>query len=585
MATSDIRRIVILLSLLGAILLVGCVSEAPIPEESTPVSLGEGTDWAFINGAWREDSEGIITPPDEAVDENLAFYTTYAYSDFEVEFEFRPEYVIAGSGLIFRAQDAHHYYLVHFPYTGQQYRAEHFWAAISEVDETGWVKVLRMELVPGVPSEIGIWHQIRLQVEGNCFRLWVNGRPFPEVRDETYSEAGYVGLESYKGTGEGERSSFRNLRIRGRRYTGSSWDESLQPVQNWFRPSPETTYGAWQSGPDIARAPNGDLLMKLWVTKEFQPLGKGTLVMVRSTDNGRSWSQQEVLPERLRGGVLHGTRDGRLMMHFLRYDPPFDILMSTSTDSGKTWSEEERTDTLEFPENLKIEAVQPWAMFGAVPPILELEDGTLLRFGFTHSTKGRGIESREVGGHRYVGPVTEGEMSFCIRSTDGGRTWSDPINLDGANPSPQFWTVPKESSETSAAQTRDGKILALIRPYQSPWMWETWSEDGGESWTPQARGAFPMYACTDAMLATSSGVLLIGGRHPGIAVQASFDDGMSWRCYRIDTAFWANGTMYEVEPDLVLFVYGGKSSDRQARAQLIRVTEDGLEPVRVEPSR
>ena len=39
------------------------------------------------------------------------------------------------------------------------------------------------------------------------------------------------------------------------------------------------------------------------------------------------------------------------------------------------------------------------------------------------------------------------------------------------------------------------------------------------------------------------------------------------------------GTMYEVEPDLVLWVYmdnwGG-----DARAQFIRVTKDGLEPAR-----
>ena len=31
--------------------------------------------WSFIEGAWQENGEGVITPPSEAVDENMAFYT------------------------------------------------------------------------------------------------------------------------------------------------------------------------------------------------------------------------------------------------------------------------------------------------------------------------------------------------------------------------------------------------------------------------------------------------------------------------------------------------------------------------------
>ncbi len=87
-----------------------------------------------------------------------------------------------------------------------------------------------------------------------------------------------------------------------------------------------------------------------------------------------------------------------------------------------------------------------------------------------------------------------------------------------------------------------------------------------------------MYACTNSMLTTRSGVILIGGRFPGIAVQASFDDGMTWRCCQIDTALWANGSMYEIEPDVVLFVYGGLNEPHQLRYQVLRVTAFGLEP-------
>ena len=50
--------------------------------------------------------------------------------------------------------------------------------------------------------------------------------------------------------------------------------------------------------------------------------------------------------------------------------------------------------------------------------------------------------------------------------------------------------------------------------------------------------------------------------------------------YRVDTVgLWAMGTMYEVEPDLVFYVYMDHY-DSSMRAQFIRITADGAEPVR-----
>jgi hypothetical protein len=56
---------------------------------------------------------------------------------------------------------------------------------------------------------------------------------------------------------------------------------------------------------------------------------------------------------------------------------------------------------------------------------------------------------------------------------------------------------------------------------------------------------------------------------------------MTWNFYVIDNPLWANGAMFEVEPDLVLFLYGGLHSPQEAlRGQFLRVTSAGLEPVR-----
>ncbi len=43
--------------------------------------------------------------------------------------------------------------------------------------------------VPG-----GAWSELRLQAQGNHFAVWLNGEHLFDVEDETFSEAGKVGL-------------------------------------------------------------------------------------------------------------------------------------------------------------------------------------------------------------------------------------------------------------------------------------------------------------------------------------------------------------------------------------------------------
>ena len=230
-------------------------------------------EWQFVEGAWAEDEQGIITAPGNLGDENLAFYTGRAYADFEAEWEFRWDMLWTNAGLVFRATDAQHYYMVHIPVVGQHYRAEHFWACISKVDETGFVEVLNMEVVHGVSSTHTLWHKVRVAVAGNEIRVWVDGRPLSVVKDDTYSEPGYVGLSTYVTLEEPNKSSFRNLRIRGQQAQAPAWDPAVQPVRNWF----EVPNAVGTGCGNTVRAPNGDILVKT---------DPG---MMRSPDNGRTW--------------------------------------------------------------------------------------------------------------------------------------------------------------------------------------------------------------------------------------------------------------------------------------------------------
>jgi len=157
------------------------------------------------------------------------------------------------------------------------------------------------------------------------------------------------------------------------------------------------------------------------------------------------------------------------------------------------------------------------------------------------------------------------------------------MNIDGPPHDDGFPQFAKEACEVSAAETLDGKVLAMIRPISSPTIWEAWSHDGGLTWKPLSRGPFPMYAACGAMILTTSGALIIGGRFPGMTVQVSRDGGMTWNFFQIDSAAGANGAMFEIEPDVVLCIYAGRASPQRLRYQIMRLTQTGMEPMKVTP--
>ena len=515
----------------------------------------DADDWSFVEGPWQVDDQGVIVPPHNLGDENLAIYTGQTFGDFEAEYEFRWDSVWTDAGFIFRGKDARHYYLVQFPVVGQQYRAEHFWAAISKINGSGYVQVLNMQLVPGISSTPRLWHQARIKVQGNEFRLWVDGRPFPVVTDDTSNEPGYVGLYTHCSLGSGPRSSFKNLRIDGKTCTAPPWDDTIKPAHHYLPVDPDHGGGCGT----IVRVSNGDLLITV---------GEGIRC---SKDNGRTWPDVYPLPQGM-NGLLRVARDGLLTMLAVDSAPPFVTKRATSQDDGKTWSKLEQTGEVKFP------AEKPFTEL-YIGTLLTLHDGTLLAFGYARTHQERiTVEARWY----HQGPLPH-YMNVCLRSADDGQSWSAPSNLDGPPYDEQCPLIAKDhTSEVSAAQTPDGKIIALVRPFGSPFMWESWSADGGATWTPQARGPFAMYGCERSMISTTSGYLIIGGRFPAMAVQVSRDSGMTWQCYQVDTAGWANGAMIEVEPDVVLFAYGGKNEPRTLRGQLMRITEDALEPLVVD---
>ena len=522
------------------------------------LSIGDAAAWSFMGRPWRDGDDGLIHPTPTWItganaydgqtgknDDTLkAFHKGRAFGDIELECRFQWNGGHCGAGIIFGAQDARNYYMLHFPNIGQCSRAEHFWALISKVEDGEWVKVLKMQMLHGVATERHIWHDARLTVTGNQVRAWVDGRPMDTVTIDGLGEPGFIGLEAWAFGGDGAASTFQHMRVRAEPVE-KTWDDAVKPAKNWFLPHPVRE--AQQSCQGITRAPNGELLMAL------SPGG-----LVRSTDNARSWSPAE--PENFPGGWIHTTHDGRLICLLSRDQ---DTFMAESADNGKSWTEAAKVERAAFtpPDNLQD------MKLGSPQGFMELADGTLLAFQVgTIPGRGHGHE----GGFNIWEWGMWANCAYSIRSTDGGKTWSAPVPLNGPPAIGQKYDL---CEVTSNVQTKEGQVLSLVRPIYSPWMWEIWSDNNGASWGPATSGPFPCYAAT--ALATADGTLLVSGRMPGLGLYVSHDSGMTWQPYRVDTGgLWGMGTMYEVEPGLVFYIYMDHYAS-DMRAQFIRITEDG----------
>jgi hypothetical protein len=217
--------------------------------------------------------------------------------------------------------------------------------------------------------------------------------------------------------------------------------------------------------------------------------------------------------------------------------------------------------------------------------LIETEDGTLIRLMYGSVTPDRAtFDDVNTWG-------AEQCKAYAIRSTDGGKSWSAPIDLD--RPSTYVYPrgvlrgqIPGTLDLTEATGVAIGnKVMVVVRPIYSPTMWQCWSNDAGATWTAAARTTFPGYA--QSMLRLKSGVILVAHRFPGYSINMSRDNGVNWdEGTVIDQPTWAMGCMIEIEPNVVLCTYmNAASGDVNALAkepllaQLFRVTPQGLRPI------
>ena len=245
--------------------------------------------------------------------------------------------------------------------------------------------------------------------------------------------------------------------------------------------------------PDIARTKDGTLVCVYRECMGHGPFPFSRIVLRRSMDDGRNWTDRQVLVEcvatpeaidarrdwlepdalagyeetraRVKEGWQTGSAvncqrltclaDGTLFL-IADFSSPDELTRKArwtnriwrSPDSGVTWN---GPVTADLPE-------------GLVPSVTELRNGDILVSLSIECPEGE-----------------PKERCFVCLSADGGHTWSDPVFL----PDPDCVGL----NESSFVELDDGMLVAICRATKADQGYKVCSEDGGRSW----RGPFPTH--------------------------------------------------------------------------------------------
>jgi len=306
--------------------------------------------------------------------------------------------------------------------------------------------------------------------------------------------------------------------------------------------------------PSVVRTRDGDLL----VFCEQRKLGIGDygdtdIVMFRSGDGGRTWSDERVLVDD--GFYAHADptpfvhpATGEVWLFFL-YDKKRVTLMR-SGDAGRTWSRPASIHEQVIPEAW--DRLAGGTHFMPSEPPAGARKGPHWEAGFAqrYGIGPGGVVRLSEGPHagRVIVPararVVEGEggksrpRSFVFFSDDDGRTWR------------RGGTVPLVCGEAQLVELAGGRVMVNARDSDASHRPDrirrqvAVSEDGGATWprawmdehllTPQCHGSIARYAREerDVLLFVNPRSGVRDEKHPygrrNLSVQVSADEGATW---------------------------------------------------------
>ena len=189
----------------------------------------------------------------------------------------------------------------------------------------------------------------------------------------------------------------------------------------------------------------------------------------------------------------------------------YDLWQKVSTDGGKTWKKREVHKQLPF-----------FAQFVGRGPLRVLDDGTLVFLGY-----GYGKEDRKYNKDPKSIMWEDGRSHvYCVRSTDGGKTWKAVLAADG-----KFSPTPHGFRETFPIIDGEGKMFLMLRTGLGSPAFTVSSTNGGQTWSKVRQT--PILAKHPLPLRLRDGSLVCSYQRrtaPPFGVRARFtkDLGQSW---------------------------------------------------------
>lgn len=154
-----------------------------------------------------------------------------------------------------------------------------------------------------------------------------------------------------------------------------------------------------------------------------------------------------------------------------------------------------------------------------------------------------------------------------IKSRDGGQTWGPPAMI-GENSGLYL------DAETDVIELKDGKLLAALRSSKTDLYLST-SNDGGVTWSEVRSAGFPGHC--PHFLRHSSGAILLSHRLPNTALHWSRDEGQTWQGpLQIDGVIGAYPSCVELAGGPVYCVYYEEGANSGIRGVRLSVTESGV---------
>lgn len=282
---------------------------------------------------------------------------------------------------------------------------------------------------------------------------------------------------------------------------------------------------------DIVTLQNGDILLfTREATEHFS--NDGDIVMIRSKDNGKTWSDKEIvssikdLDEREGCGVQ--LKDGTILVGIYYNDlyksdgaynwgneeklepldrPRLGAHFIISNDNGKTWEQGNFIDLDTMPFT---------GLEGPTDAPIEMPDGSIIM-----AVIGYGIN----GDNKNVGSV-------LLRSTDKARTW-EYVSTIAEDPGGKR----KGFLEPGLVRTTTGRIVVAMRNHLNEnAIYVSYSDDDGKTWMPPIKTKMighpvDLIQLSDGRILASYGVREGAGRHTepgGIRACFSYDNGETW---------------------------------------------------------